>query len=220
MLEIVQTTRGTLTSERTRTVTPVQMPPPPVSETQTALSQLTDDLGFTRSAVGTLNEKVADLHRRLREALLAARAARVKESGVQLLEELSELGFAWRHVARLVGVSVPAVQKWRRGEKMSPENMDRVATLLATCDLVQNSFFVQDVASWFEIRILPEVPIRPLDLYAAGRSDLLLDWVSQHENDPIKVVSAFDPDWRERYNSDLEVFEAADGDLAIRFKDR
>jgi hypothetical protein len=219
MLEAMSTTRSPLTSETTRTVTPVQAPPV-VSETQTALSQLTEDIGFTRTAVGTLSEHVADLHNRVRQALLAARTARLRDSGAQLLEELSDLGFAWRHVARLVGVSVPAVQKWRRGEKMSPENMDRVATLLATCDLIHNSFFVNDVASWFEIRILPDVPIRPMDLYAAGRSDLLLDWVSQHERDPLKLVSDFDPDWRERYDSDFEVFEATDGELALRFKDR
>jgi hypothetical protein len=219
MLEAMQTTRSPLTSETTRTVTPVQAPPA-ISETHTALSQLTEDIGFTRAAVGTLNDHVVDLHNRVREALLSARASRVKDSGTQLLEELSDLGFAWRHVARLVGVSVPAVQKWRRGEKMSPENMDRVATLLATCDLIHNSFFVSDIASWFEIRILPDVPIRPMDLYAAGRSDLLLDWVSQHEIDPIKLVSAFDPDWREHYDSDFEVFEAADGELALRIKDR
>ena len=219
MLEDMQTTRSPLTSETTQTITPVEAPLR-VSQTQTVLSQLTENIGFTRSAVGALNEQVSDLHKRLRDALLAARAARVKETGKQLLEELSDLGFAWRHVARLVGVSVPAVQKWRRGEKMSPESMDRVATLLATCDLIQNSFFVQDVASWFQIRILPAVPIQPMDLYAAGRSDLLLDWVSQHENDSVKLLSAFDPGWRDRYDSDFEVFEAADGELALGVKDR
>lgn len=32
-----------------------------------------------------------------------------------MLSDLAELGFAWRDIARLVKVSVPAVQKWRKG---------------------------------------------------------------------------------------------------------
>ena len=202
----------------TQTVVPVEEAPL-VSTTQTTLSQLTDQIGFTRSAVGVLHDRVDDLHQRLRAALLAARTERVKEGAAQLLEELADLGFAWRHIARLVGVSVPAVQKWRRGEKMTPDNQDRVATLLATCDLIRASF-VEDVASWFEIRILPSAPIRPMDLYASGQVDLLLDWVSQHETDPERVLTLFDPAWRERYTSDFELFEADDGELALRPKER
>jgi hypothetical protein len=207
------------TARPTQTVVPVEEPPA-VPRTQTTLSQLTDQIGFTRSAVGMLHDRVDGLHQELRAALLAARTERVKEGAAQLIEELADLGFAWRHIARMVGVSVPAVQKWRRGEKMSPDNQDRVATLLATCDLIRASFFVNDVAAWFEIRILPTVPVRPMDLYAAGQVDLLLDWVSQHEKDPERVLTNYDPAWRERYASDFEVFEADDGQLALRPRER
>lgn len=212
------TIRPSLASRPTQTLTPVEEPPT-LPTTQTDLSQLTDQIGFTRSAVGVLHDQVDDLHQQIRSALLTARTERVKESATQLLEELADLGFAWRHIARMVGVSVPAVQKWRRGEKMSPENQDKAATLLATCDLIRTSFFVDDVASWFEIRILPSAPVTPMDLYAAGRIDLLLDWVSQHETDPERVLSLFQPSWRESYRSDFEVFEAADGELALRPKE-
>lgn len=216
MLEDMST-RTLMSSPPTQTLTKVTGAPP-VSATQTVLSQLTDEIGFTRSAVGVLHEQVGDLHQRLRTALLMARTERVKETGPQLLGELADLGFAWRHVAMMVGVSVPAVQKWRRGEGMSPDSLDKVATLLATCDLVKTCA-VRDVASWFEIRIVPGVPIRPMDLYGAGHLDLLLDWVSQHEKDPERVLSGFEPDWRELYRSDFEVFEADDGELALRRKD-
>lgn len=53
-----------------------------------------------------------------------------------MLSDLAELGFAWRDIARLVKVSVPAVQKWRKGEKASGESHSRVASLLAACDLI------------------------------------------------------------------------------------
>jgi DNA-binding transcriptional regulator YiaG len=217
MLEDVSTLP--VTDRPTQTVVSVEEPPV-VVRTQTTLSQLTDQIGFARNAVGVLHGQMDDLHQHVRAALLAARTERVKESAVQLLEELANLGFAWRNIARMVGVSVPAVQKWRRGEKMASDNQDKVATLLATCDLIRSSFFVDDVAAWFEIRILPTIPIRPMDLYASGDIDLLLDWVSQHEMDPERVLTLADPQWRERYASDFELFEADDGELALRRKGR
>jgi hypothetical protein len=145
------------------------------------------------------------------------RAELVRQDGRHLLDRLSDRGFAWRTIARLVGVSVPAVQKWRKGENMAPENMAKVATLVATCDLVE-SFFVSDVAAWFEIPILPGEPVRPVDLYVANRHELLLDWASHYLTDPVRVLDQFDPDWRTTYHSDFEVFEAADGELALRRK--
>lgn len=208
-----------LVARPTQTLTPLDEGPA-VSTTQTALSQLTDEVGFGRSEAVALQERYDDLHTRVRANLLAARTQRIKEGGSPLLKELAELGFAWRHVARMVGVSVPAVQKWRRGERMSPESLDKVATLLATCDLVQSSFAVNDVASWFEIPIMPGIPVRPMDLYAAGHTDLILDWVSHHEIDPERLLTRFQPDWRERYSSDFEVFRADDGELALRTQGR
>jgi len=147
----------------------------------------------------------------------------LQKLGVDLLDELAQLGFAWRHVARLIGVSVPTLAQWRGvrnqpREPMSPENLDKLAMLLDVCTLVRNTSFVPDVAAFFETRVLPDAPIRPMDLYAAGRVDLVLDWASRTVQDPAALLSAFDSDWRERYHSDFEVFQAADGELAIRSK--
>ena len=206
-----------LSNGPTQTMVPVEEPPV-LPRTQITLSQLTENLGFVRSAVGDLHERVDDLHQQIRSQLLSARAKRLMESSVQLLDELAALGFAWRHIARMIGVSVPAVQKWRRGERMTPDNQDRLATLLAACDLIQDCFVV-DVAAWFEIPIVPSVPVRPMDLYAADQLDLLLDWVSHQQTDPEKVLTLFDPGWRERYASEFEVFEADDGQLSLRRKD-
>lgn len=148
----------------------------------------------------------------------------LQQLGVDLLDELAQLGFARRHVARLVGVDVPTLAQWsgvraQPREPMSADDLDKLAALLDVCTLVRNTSFVPDVAAFFETRVLPNAPIRPMDLYAAGRVDLLLDWASRTVQDPAALLSAFDPDWRERYHSDSEVFEAADGDLAIRAKE-
>jgi transcriptional regulator with XRE-family HTH domain len=148
----------------------------------------------------------------------------LQKLGVDLLDELAQLGFARRHVARLVGVDVPTLAQWRgvrheSREPMSPDDLDKLAALLDVCTLVRNTSFVPDVAAFFETPLLPNAPIRPMDLYAAGRVDLLLDWASRTVQDPAALLSTFDPNWRERYHSEYEVFEATDGDLAIRAKE-
>lgn len=147
----------------------------------------------------------------------------LQQLGVDLLDELAQLGFARRHVARLVGVGVPTLAQWsgvraQPREPMSADDLDKLAALLDVCALVRDTSFVPDVAAFFETPVLPDAPIRPMDLYAAGRVDLVLDWASRMVQDPAALLSAFDSDWRERYHSDFEVFEAAGGELALRSK--
>jgi len=147
----------------------------------------------------------------------------LQQLGVDLLDELAQLGFARRHVARLIGVGVPTLAQWsgvraQPRELMSADDLDKLAALLDVCALVRDTSFVPDVAAFFETPVLPDAPIRPMDLYAAGRVDLVLDWASRTVQDPAALLSAFDSDWRERYHSDFEVFQAADGELAIRSK--
>lgn len=203
----------------TQTLTLVEVEEPKVLPvTEPSLSQLTDQAGFLRSTVRALQEDTDDLHHRIR-SLQTRRTERVKETGVQLLEGLSDLGFGWRQIAKMIGVSVPAVQKWRRGERMTAENFERLAMLLSVCDLLPE-FSIPDPASWFEVRILPAVPIRPMDLFATNHDELLLDWASGHVQEPERILDKAEPDWRDRYASDFEVFEAGDGELAIRLKDR
>ena len=192
---------------------------PSITMTQPSLSQLTDQAGFARSTKRWEHEQAADVHRGVRSLLVSRRAERVKETPVQLLEDLSNIGFAWRHIATMIGVSIPALQKWRKGERMASDNFERLALLLATCDLL-TEYFINDSAAWFEVRIVPGVPIRPIDLFAASQDALLLDWASGHEKVAEDVLDIFDPAWRETYSSDFETFEAHDGELALRLKSR
>jgi hypothetical protein len=133
-----------------------------------------------------------------------------------LLEQVAEYGFAWRDVARLVGVNVPAVQKWRNGGTSSEENRTSVAALLATCVLLTQDHHIQDVASWLETPIAFGYPITGLDLYAAEGPQLVFRLASER-TDAESVLTAYDPNWREKYRSDFEVFHTEDG-LAIRPK--
>lgn len=195
-------------------------PPPSISETQTVAVLLTDDIGYHRQTTRVLHKDAEELHHKSHYAEWTVRTSeRGRSSTKEILEELFELGFAWRHIAALVGVSVAAVQKWRRGEGTSGQNRQKVASLLATCDLVADHYGVHEVASWFEMPLLPGVPVTPVDLWAAGRTDLVFDHASGHM-DPEQVLTNWDGQWRERYRSDFETYRAGDGQLSIRLRDR
>ena len=88
--------------------------------------------------------------------------------------------------------------------------------MLAACDLIMNHFQVDEIASWFEMP-LPGVPVTPIDLYAADRTDLVFDYASE-QADPERLMDEFDPGWRERYRSDFEVVTVSDGNFSIRPK--
>ena len=136
-----------------------------------------------------------------------------------LLRGLADLGFSWRDIARLIGVSVAAVQKWRRGQHATGQSRFNAAAILAASDLIEKHYLVRDVASWFEAPVVLEYPITAIDLYASKKPQLVFR-LATGKSDPEQVLSAFDPDWREKYSSDFEVFESEDGGLAIRAKDR
>lgn len=202
-------------------------PPPALTATRataTVLTELTEWSGSIRGQAHDLHQDTDQLHQDTLRAQWANRTTqRGRSSPQEMLSELADLGFAWRDVARLVGVSVPAIQKWRRGEGATGDNRQRIAQLLAACDLITENYLVQEVASWFEMPLpLPlgqDVPVTPADLWAAGHFDLVLDYASGHA-DTEQLLTSWDPQWRERYRSDYEVFIAGDGQRSIRLKDR
>ncbi|MGH3830876.1 MAG: hypothetical protein ACRDRS_10585 [Pseudonocardiaceae bacterium] len=195
-------------------------PPPSLTRTKTVATVLTEELGYIRQGVRNLHEATDELHQQSLYTEWNARTnTRGRASAQEMLDEMADLGFAWRNVAKLVGVSVAAIQKWRRGEGATGENRQKVASLLAACDLVCENYGIQEVASWFEMPLQLGVPVTPVDLWACGRSDLVLDFASGH-TDSEQILTDWDPQWRERYRSDFEVFRAADGQLSIRPKAR
>ena len=60
-------------------------------------------------------------------------------------------------------------------------------------------------------------PITALDLYAAKQIQLVFSLATGNA-DPEQVLSAFDPDWRDNFKSEFEIYEADDGP-AIRPKE-
>jgi hypothetical protein len=195
------------------------VPPVKVSQTQTVAQVLNEDIGYLRRRVRVLHEDADELHQKSHYTEWNARTSERGRAGVvELLGELSELGFAWRDVARLVGVTVPAIQKWRRGERVTGVNRHKVAGLVAACDLVSEVYGIQDIASWFEMPILAQVPVTPIDLWQAERTDLVFEHACG-QADPEQILTEFNVEWRDQYRSDFEVFRASDDRLSVRPKE-
>ena len=183
-----------------------------------SIASLTERAGYIRTRARLLHADSDELHERTKTAELNERTREWARQGVPtLLDSLSELGFAWRDVARMVGVSVPAIRKWRNGERATGENRQRLAALVAGCSQISDDYEVSDVASWFETPIHFDAPVTPIDLWVAQRSDLVLEHASGH-SDSEWILAAHDPEWRETYRTDFESFIAADGDISIRPK--
>ncbi|APT96098.1 hypothetical protein CSTAT_12790 [Corynebacterium stationis] len=178
----------------------------------------TEDAGFLRARAKAVNSDAEKLHSdsQVREWRVLG-SEKAKKPALELLSSLSELGFAWRHIAQLTGVSVPAVRKWRKGQKVSADSRRDLASVNAAVEIVQENYLVADVASWFEMPILDEVPITPIDLYSTKRVDLVFEAASGHA-DPEDILTKFDENWREKFRSPFEVFEAEDGFFSIRAK--
>lgn len=168
--------------------------------------------------VTTLNDDVRDTHG---QALVTEwrilTAQRTALSVRVLLDLLADQGFAWRDIARMTGVSVPAIQKWRKGEKAAGENRQRLASLVAAQDLIASQSQIQEIESWFETPVIAGVPVTPIDLWAAGETFLVLEYASGHLN-PEEALTRFDPAWRSTYESKFETFRGEDGQLSIRAK--
>jgi DNA-binding transcriptional regulator YiaG len=163
------------------------------------------------------NTAVADLYRRVNLSDLERRTGfKVHEAVPALIDALADhYGMSWSHIAELVGVSAQAVRKWRKGEQATGGNRRSVARLAALMDLL-TEMHIADPSQWLEVPLVPGYPITGLQLYRAGRVDLLLEWADKRIDKPEYVLDLFEPEWRDKYGSDYETFQAADGNLSIR----
>ena len=192
------------------------------------IREAVEDIGDLRNRAEFLGDDSLDLHRSagqvhsetLDKQLRALANQRVREELSALLEELSDLGFSWRDIARTSQVSVPALRKWRLGEPATGENRKKVATMAAFCDIARDECLISDIASWLETPLHPEAPITGIDMIAKDRWDLVLRLASTHKQDPEVVLDEFESGWREQYESSVEVFAGPDGLPGLRLVDR
>lgn len=177
------------------------------------------DVAYRESA--DLHGRVSDTRRRAHLLELEGRTVdRARCAPTQALEQLSDHGFAWRDIARVVGVSVPAINKWRKGTGITGENRLKIARLLALIDMLSDRF-IDEPASWLEMPISDGVGLSRMDLLERGRYDLVLALASPHTGDGTvdSVLNEIDPDWRENLVDNMfESYVADDGVISIRPK--
>jgi transcriptional regulator with XRE-family HTH domain len=211
------------TFDQTRSTSTAAAPELP-TKTRT-ISELVQDIGWSHNRTRILGDDVADLRRQsadmYRDAsdILLDQKARdlVLRPAVELLAFLAGAGFAWRDIARMIGVSVPAVRKWRLGESPTSQNLFAIAKTVALVEILQHELPVTDVAAWMEIPPVVGAPTNPIDLVSNGFFTEVIGLALDHLT-PEELIERHVPDWQERYQSNFEVFEASDGELGIRPK--
>ena len=201
----------------------VAVPEDPVGPPETMTiaeraSDVADRAGHIRNRSTLVSRDAAEVqHDALRLQLDARTARSARQDPAALLNQLSQMGFAWRDIARMVGVSVPALRRWRNGELPGGENRRRIAQLVAFAEIICDDHLVFEPASWMEVPIVSDAPTTPIDLYATGHLDVVFDLAADHCS-PEAALDAAIPDWRERFRSNWEVGTAEDGQPYIRSK--
>ncbi len=194
---------------------------PTVSEFVEQSAGLLNRTWMLKADADELHSGAVDHHTELVHRRIEGRGQALTARGAdELLDQLAESGMACRAVAAIVGVSVPAVRKWRAGGAATGDNLLRIAELLALLEWLNAEQHIGDVANWLEVPPVAGIPITRMQLLINGRRDLLLASLVGPGMEPADVLDAFDPEWRTTYQSDFEVFTAADGQRSIRSKAR
>ena len=180
-------------------------------------SELIPKVSSLRMRSDSLNTNVTELGTEVYLLNLAERTAKHERRGVRtMLETLAVSGLSWTLMARILGVSVPAIRKWRLGEGTSPENRHAVAELAALLEMLDEQFMIADPASWLEIP-LAGTARTVADIVSAGRLDLVFDYASTWISSPQQLLDRFAPEWRNDLAAkEYETYVAPDGEMAIR----
>jgi len=186
----------------------------PMPQTMTSMVR---EVAGLRDQVEATNAKVTELDRQINASDLDRRTHfKVREGVIPILEQLAtERGMSWSVIALTLGVSVQAVRKWRKGAPATGENRMALAKLAAFVDLL-GELRIDDPVSWLEVPLVPGYALRGLDLYAAGKIELLLEWAGMRIDSAEHLLDSVDPDWRTKHRLAYETFEAPDGNLSIR----
>ncbi|WP_410644982.1 hypothetical protein [Amycolatopsis sp. lyj-346] len=178
------------------------------------------DVGYLRSRTDMHASEAKELHDGARELELDDRTLeKSKKSVASLLAELTrDRGMGWSDIAEVVGVSVSAIRKWRKGGEASPESRRKLAQIAGLLDVLAENGLVEEPARWMEMDLPLEAGyfIRPLDLYLEGHVVALIDLAEQRQT-IAQVLDQVRPNWRES-RSDFEVFVDTDGERSIRHR--
>lgn len=135
----------------------------------------------------------------------------------ELLTEMSEVhGVTWSDIAAALGISVPALRKWRKNTSgTTPENHRKLAQLTAFYSVLGE--LVASPARWMSMPLVDGFNVTPADVYSPEYAERLLDLAAGNVGTTAKgVLDTIADGWRDEWRSEYEVFEAADGELSMR----
>lgn len=149
-------------------------------------------------------------------SLAIAAARNTRRSVIDLLTELSEAhGVTWSDIATTLGISVPALRKWRKSGGTTPDNHRSLAELTAFFDMLAQ--IVDSPARWMSMPLVSGFNVTPFDLYSTETAARLLDLAAGNAGVTVEgTLDIVSPGWRDRWRSEYEVFEATDGELSMR----
>lgn len=191
------------------------------SKTLTTQDRLEISNSLQGSLIPRISEIAAYFHQDAFDAVLDSSTsdAAIRDTRA-LLEELADRGFAWSDIAKLLGVSVPAIRKWRTGEaEPTGQNRRIIARLVAFAVILENQCGVENVSAWFETPLVDSYLVTPIDLYIVGRYEAIHEIASGRMKATV-ALDRFIPEWRDTAASGVDVFTASDGMAAIRLKSR
>lgn len=217
MTSLVQTTQAPVGIQTTAPV-PILAPEVGTNPSSVTIDWLGADAGLRAQRQQTRGRtaQLARGHRELYTALFSDRVRdAIKRTARAILDDLAtEFGLAWVDLARMVGVSVPAIRKWRLDGGLSPDNHRRLAEVLAFLSVLREHGGVEDPVGWLAQHIVPGFSLTVRHLYAPDHVGLLLDFAAGGIR-PEEMLEALEPDWQETYRSDYEVAIFADGEPGI-----
>jgi len=183
----------------------------------------TEKAGDVRQKASVDHKRAGMVHRTHYLSQWTTRVKDLESTPVQdMLTSLYDSGFSWRDIARILDVSVAAVQKWRgRSGKMTVKNQAKLRYFVAGYNMVASHKVGVDTASWLDIPIVPGVPITPMDLWSFDNPVLFFENALAEDVEPERILDEYDIDWRPKYRDDgFETFTDSTGNIAIRMKDR
>lgn len=188
---------------------------------QTRAPSVRADYDRLRTAVDALAGEVHEAHGEvLKDDLTDRTVEKSKKSVPQLLDELTaERGMGWSDIAEVVGVSVSAVRKWRKGGSASPQSRWKLARIATFLDVLEEKLLVEDPAAWMEMEfsLEPGYCIRPIDLYLEGHVTGLIELADQRLT-TAEILDRVRPNWRQN-RSQHEVYVDSTGERAIRLRE-
>lgn len=133
------------------------------------------------------------------QELIAAAQEFLRMDGKEVLRRLAaDYAFSWVDLSRMLGVSVPAIRKWRLDGRITAENRSKLAYLAAFARILRDRGV--SAASWLSAPMIPGYTVAPKHLYTQERAAVLLD-LACDDGDPELVLNSMEPDWRARYDA-------------------